>query len=110
MLQTRKEASTRCLQMVIFLILVSICCCCNSLLNKVTFFTANAQSNSAEANIQTSVPGKPVVSTPATNLNIGMDLWNASPAAAGATKMTLNPSGASSGAVPAGMSEQWTQV
>ncbi|KAJ6774505.1 G-BOX-BINDING FACTOR 3-RELATED [Salix purpurea] len=70
---------------------------------------ANAQSNSAEANIQTSVPGKPVVSTPATNLNIGMDLWNASPAAAGATKMTLNPSGASSGAVPAGMSEQWTQ-
>ncbi|KAG6773951.1 hypothetical protein POTOM_021296 [Populus tomentosa] len=83
--------------------------CCNSLLNKLTFFTANAQSNSAGANIQTSVPGKPVVSVPATNLNIGMDLWNASPAASGATKMRPNPSCASSGVVPAGLPEQWIQ-
>ncbi|KAG6775790.1 hypothetical protein POTOM_019285 [Populus tomentosa] len=83
--------------------------CCNSLLNKLTFFTANAQSNSTGANIQTSVPGKPVVSMPATNLNIGMDLWNASPAASGATKMRPNPSCASSGVVPAGLPEQWIQ-
>ncbi|KAJ6929990.1 hypothetical protein NC652_013755 [Populus alba x Populus x berolinensis] len=83
--------------------------CCNSLLNKLTFFTANAQSNSAGANIQTSVPGKPVVSMPATNLNIGMDLWNASPAASGATKMRPNPSCASSRVVPAGLPEQWIQ-
>ncbi|KAJ4835714.1 hypothetical protein Tsubulata_021717 [Turnera subulata] len=60
---------------------------------------ANAQNNTA-------VPGKPVVSMPATNLNIGMDLWNASPAAAaaGATKMRANPSSA-----PAGMPDQWIQ-
>ncbi|CAK7339536.1 unnamed protein product [Dovyalis caffra] len=67
---------------------------------------ANAQSNSAGANIQASMPGKPV---PGTNLNIGMDLWNASPAAAGAAKMRPNPSGASSGVVPAGMPEQWDE-
>ena len=99
--------------MVTFLFLVSylfLFVCCNSLLNKLTFFTANAQSNSAGANIQTSVPGKPVVSMPATNLNIGMDLWNASPAASGATKMRPNPSCASSGVVPAGLPEQWIQV
>ncbi|KAJ6378747.1 hypothetical protein OIU78_028886 [Salix suchowensis] len=69
---------------------------------------ANAQSTSSGANIQASVPGKPVVSMPATNLNIGMDLWNAS-SAAGATKMRPNPSGATSGVVPAGMPEQWIQ-
>uniref|UniRef100_A0A6N2LAJ4 BZIP domain-containing protein n=1 Tax=Salix viminalis TaxID=40686 RepID=A0A6N2LAJ4_SALVM len=67
---------------------------------------ANAQSTSSGANIQASVPGKPVVSMPATNLNIGMDLWNAS-SAAGATKMRPNPSGATSGVAPAGMPEQW---
>ncbi|KAJ6732955.1 G-BOX-BINDING FACTOR 1 [Salix koriyanagi] len=69
---------------------------------------ANAQSTSSGANIQASVPGKPVVSMPATNLNIGMDLWNAS-SAAGATKMRPNPSGATSGVAPAGMPEQWIQ-
>ncbi|EEF37233.1 G-box-binding factor 1 [Ricinus communis] len=67
---------------------------------------ANAQNNTAGA----SVPGKPVVSMPATNLNIGMDLWNASPAAApGATKIRPNASGGSSGIVPAIMPEQWIQ-
>ena len=75
----------------------------------LTFFTANAQSTSAGANIQASVPGKPVVSMPGTNLNIGMDLWNAS-SAAGATKMRPNPSCATSGVVSAGMPEQWIQV
>ncbi|KAG8641308.1 G-box-binding factor 1 [Manihot esculenta] len=67
---------------------------------------ANAQNNTAGA----SVPGKPVVSMPATNLNIGMDLWNASAAAApGAPKMRANASGASSAIVPAIMPEQWIQ-
>lgn len=57
------------------------------------------------------MPGKPVVSMPATNLNIGMDLWNASAAAApGAPKMRANASGASSAIVPAIMPEQWIQV
>ncbi|XP_021888894.1 G-box-binding factor 1 [Carica papaya] len=68
---------------------------------------ANAQNNTAGA-IQPSVPGKPVVSMPATNLNIGMDLWNASSAASGAAKMRPNPSGASS-AIAAPMPEQWIQ-
>ncbi|XP_021661263.1 G-box-binding factor 1 isoform X2 [Hevea brasiliensis] len=68
---------------------------------------ATAQNNSAGA----SVPGKPVMSMPATNLNIGMDLWNASSAAAapGAAKMRTNASGATSAIVPAVMPEQWIQ-
>ncbi|KAJ0097579.1 hypothetical protein Patl1_28886 [Pistacia atlantica] len=61
------------------------------------------------------VAGKPVASMPATNLNIGMDLWNASPAAAGAAKM--RPSGTPSAVVaPAAMigregvmPDQWIQ-
>lgn len=70
---------------------------------------ANAQNNS--------VPGKPVVSMPATNLNIGMDLWNASSGGAGAAKGRPNPSGASSALAPPTMigcegvlPEQWMQV
>ncbi|XP_050367882.1 G-box-binding factor 1 isoform X2 [Argentina anserina] len=51
---------------------------------------ANAQNNTG------SVPGKPVVSMPATSLNMGMDLWNASPAGAGSAKMRGNQSGAPS--------------
>ncbi|KAB1214602.1 G-box-binding factor 1 [Morella rubra] len=69
---------------------------------------ANAQNNS--------VPGKPVVSMPATNLNIGMDLWNASSGGAGAAKGRPNPSGASSALAPPTMigcegvlPEQWMQ-
>ncbi|ONH96762.1 hypothetical protein PRUPE_7G150700 [Prunus persica] len=56
---------------------------------------ANAQNTGA--NVQASVPGKPV-SMPATNLNIGMDLWNSTPAGAGGAKMRANPSGAPSAA------------
>ncbi|KAL5819408.1 hypothetical protein ACOSQ4_023250 [Xanthoceras sorbifolium] len=67
---------------------------------------ANAQSNT-EA-VQASVPGKPVASMPATNLNIGMDLWNPSSAAAGASKMRSNPSGGSATVAPA-MNDQWIQ-
>ncbi|KAK7252897.1 hypothetical protein RIF29_37158 [Crotalaria pallida] len=53
---------------------------------------ANAQNNSDGA---VSVPGKPVVSMSATNLNIGMDLWNASPASAENAKIRHNQSVAS---------------
>ncbi|XP_044499752.1 G-box-binding factor 1-like isoform X2 [Mangifera indica] len=75
---------------------------------------ANAQSSTGEA-VQAPVAGKPVVSMPATNLNIGMDLWNVSPAAAGTAKM--RPSGTPSTVVaPAAMigregvmSDQWIQ-
>ena len=68
---------------------------------------ANAQSNTAGA----LVPGKPVVSIPATALNIGMDLWSGSPAATRAAKMRPNSSGAIA-TVPAGgvMPDQWIQV
>ncbi|XVF17856.1 hypothetical protein REPUB_Repub10bG0161000 [Reevesia pubescens] len=67
---------------------------------------ANAQSNTAGA----LVPGKPVVSMPATTLNIGMDLWSGSPAATGVAKMRPNSSGALA-AVPVGgvMPDQWIQ-
>ncbi|XP_040369197.1 G-box-binding factor 1-like [Rosa chinensis] len=51
---------------------------------------ANAQNNTAL------VPRKPVVSVPATSLNMGMDLWNTSPAGAGTAKMRGNQSGAPS--------------
>lgn len=70
---------------------------------------ANAQNNTAGSNIQTSVPGNPVGSVPATNLNIGMDLWNASsPAGTGAMKMRPNHSQSVSPA--AMMPDQWGQV
>ncbi|KAF7828826.1 G-box-binding factor 1 [Senna tora] len=71
---------------------------------------ANAQ-NSSGGSTQ-----KPTVSMPATNLNIGMDLWNASAAGADAAKMRHNPSGASAAVAPStimgrevALSEQWIQ-
>ncbi|KAF8014251.1 hypothetical protein BT93_H0172 [Corymbia citriodora subsp. variegata] len=68
---------------------------------------ANAQNNTAV--MQASVTGKPVVPTPATNLNIGMDLWNAS-SAGGAARIRPNPGAASSNHVPTGMMpDQWMQ-
>ncbi|XP_044470138.1 G-box-binding factor 1-like isoform X3 [Mangifera indica] len=75
---------------------------------------ANAHSSTGEA-VQAPVAGKPVVSMPATNLNIGMDLWNAAPATAGAAKM--RPSGTPTAVVaPAAMigregimPDQWIQ-
>ncbi|XVF62001.1 hypothetical protein PTKIN_Ptkin08bG0181400 [Pterospermum kingtungense] len=68
---------------------------------------ANAHSNPALAG-QSLVPGKPVVSMPATTLNIGMDLWSGSPAATGAEKMRPNTSDAGA-IVPSGgvMPDQW---
>ncbi|RDX90654.1 G-box-binding factor 1, partial [Mucuna pruriens] len=69
---------------------------------------ANARNNS--------VPGKPVVSTSATNHNIGMDWWNTSPASAEAAKMRRNQSAASGAVTPptimgreVALGEQWTQ-
>lgn len=83
----------------------------------MTFSGANAQNNTAGTIVPALVPGKPLASMPPTNLNIGMDLWNASPASTGATKLRPNLSGASSAAVPATvigrdgvMPDQWVQV
>ncbi|KAL3813227.1 hypothetical protein ACJIZ3_014495 [Penstemon smallii] len=71
---------------------------------------ANAESNSVPANFQSSVPGNPVVSIPATNLNIGMDLWNASSAGSGAMKFPPNQSGVSPVVAPSGtMNDNWIQ-
>nr|ABU45199.1 unknown [Petunia integrifolia subsp. inflata] len=53
---------------------------------------ASAQNNPSGANYQTSVPGNPVT-MPATNLNIGMDVWNASSTAPGAMNMQPNATG-----------------
>lgn len=48
---------------------------------------------------------------PATNLNIGMDLWNANPAGSGAMKMQPNQAGVSQTVAPSGvMNDQWIQV
>lgn len=79
------------------------------------FSGANAQNKTGGPNAKSSVTGKPVTSIPATNLNMGMDLWNATTAAAGAAKG--RPNAVSSAMVPAAMvgrdgvmSEQWVQV
>ncbi|KVI02749.1 Basic-leucine zipper domain-containing protein [Cynara cardunculus var. scolymus] len=76
---------------------------------------ANAQNNNSGANIQTSVPGNPLVSMPGTNLNMGMDLWNPS-TGSGTMKIRSNPSGVSRTAVPPPMTgregmmpDQWVQ-
>ncbi|KAI3717126.1 hypothetical protein L1987_68508 [Smallanthus sonchifolius] len=70
---------------------------------------ANAQNNNSGPNIQTSVPGNPVVSMGGANLNMGMDLWNPS-AGSGTMKMRPNHSGVSRTAVPPPMMpDQWVQ-
>ena len=74
-----------------------------------TYAGANAQNNAVNTSIQASVPGKPVVPMPTTNLNIGMDLWNSS--STGAVKRGPSP-----GVIPAVGHEglmpdhQWIQV
>lgn len=113
----KRDPLIRCLQMVRFHPNGSCMCtmCGYNFLTVVTLLAANAQSSTGEA-VQAPVAGKPVVSMPATNLNIGMDLWNVSPAAAGTAKM--RPSGTPSTVVaPAAMigregimSDQWIQV
>lgn len=74
--------------------------------NQQEHAAAKARNNSAGA-VQSIVPGKPVVSMPATTLNIGMDIWSATPAA-GAAKIRTNASGAGAAVAP-GMPEQWIQ-
>ncbi|CAA2975857.1 G-box-binding factor 1 [Olea europaea subsp. europaea] len=72
---------------------------------------AHAQ-NSGPANFQNSVPGNPVVSMPATNLNIGMDLWNASSAGSGAMKLCPSQTSVSPTVAPSPsdmMNEHWIQ-
>ncbi|KAL8229325.1 hypothetical protein R6Q57_014225 [Mikania cordata] len=70
---------------------------------------ANAQNNNSGPNIQTPVPGNPVVSMGGTNLNMGMDLWNPS-AGSGTMKMQPNPSGVTRTTVPPPMiPDQWVQ-
>lgn len=70
---------------------------------------ANARNNNSGPNIQASVPGNPVVSLPATNLNMGMDLWNPS-TGSGSMKMQPNHSGVSQTVVPTPMmADQWVQ-
>ncbi|XP_027361074.1 G-box-binding factor 1-like isoform X2 [Abrus precatorius] len=77
---------------------------------------ANARNNSVAAISQSSIPGKSVVSMSATNLNIGMDLWNASPASAEGAKVRHNQSAASGAVTPptimgreVALGEQWIQ-
>ncbi|KAK4789490.1 hypothetical protein SAY86_016794 [Trapa natans] len=70
-------------------------------------FRASDTVHAAGTNVQASVTGKPINSGPATNLNMGMDLWN-SPYAAGTAKM--RPAVASSAVAPGTMmSDQWIQ-
>lgn len=54
---------------------------------------------------------------PGANLNIGMDIWNATPAGAESAKMRHNQSGASGAVAPSAimgrevaLGEQWIQV
>ncbi|KAJ0734577.1 putative transcription factor bZIP family [Helianthus annuus] len=70
---------------------------------------ANARNNNSGPNVQMPVPGNPVVSMPATNLNMGMDLWNPS-AGSRSIKMQPNHSGVSQPGVPPQiMVDQWGQ-
>ncbi|KAL8531948.1 hypothetical protein ACS0TY_008526 [Phlomoides rotata] len=78
--------------------------------NQMLVDGANAQNNGVPNSFQTSVPGNPVGSVPATNLNIGMDLWNANPAGSGAMKLQPNSAGVSQTVAPSGvMNDQWIQ-
>ncbi|KAK7250861.1 hypothetical protein RIF29_33589 [Crotalaria pallida] len=77
---------------------------------------ANAQNNPVGAVSKSYVPGKHVVSMPGTNLNIGMDLWNGSPAGAESAKTRHNQSGAPGAVAPSTimgrevtLGEQWIQ-
>ncbi|VFQ75435.1 unnamed protein product [Cuscuta campestris] len=53
--------------------------------------------------------GNPAISLPATNLNIGMDLWNMSSAGPGSIKMQPNPTRVSPTGREGMMPEQWIQ-
>ncbi|KAK4771910.1 hypothetical protein SAY86_013685 [Trapa natans] len=74
--------------------------------NPQEFGTSTSQDNAAGANVHPSLTGKPVSSAPATNLNIGMDVWNSS-SAHGAAKIrpTVSPALVPSAMMP----DQWIQ-
>ncbi|WMV16788.1 hypothetical protein MTR67_010173 [Solanum verrucosum] len=68
---------------------------------------ASAQNNPAKENHPTSIHGNPVT-VPATNLNIGMDVWNAAAAGPGAIKLQPNATGPVIGH-EGRMNDQWIQ-
>ncbi|OIT06405.1 PREDICTED: G-box-binding factor 1-like [Nicotiana attenuata] len=68
---------------------------------------ASAQNNPTTANYQTSMHANPVT-VPATNLNIGMDVWNASSAGPGAIIIQPNANGPVIGH-EGRMNDQWVQ-
>jgi plant G-box-binding factor len=85
---------------------------CDNFVLTITSLGANAQSNNVGAVVEASILGKHV-SMPETNLNIGMDLWNASVGGAGVAKVRQNPYGASLEHMIGSedvMPEQWIQV
>ncbi|XP_068654773.1 G-box-binding factor 1 [Aristolochia californica] len=57
-------------------------------------------ANRGSASLPVSIPGKPAVTMPATNLNIGMDLWNSSPAGGMPVKGRPNTASTPSMVVP----------
>nr|CAA52896.1 G-box binding protein [Solanum lycopersicum] len=67
---------------------------------------ASAQNNPAKENHPTSIHG--ICTMPATNLNIGMDVWNASAAGPGAIKIQQNATGPVIGH-EGRMNDQWIQ-
>lgn len=68
---------------------------------------ADLQSNGGQTSFQASVPGNPAT---ATNLNMGMDLWNASPSGSGTMKLRPNAPGVSSAMGQSGMmNDRWLQ-
>ncbi|KAL8217794.1 hypothetical protein R6Q57_021167 [Mikania cordata] len=70
---------------------------------------ANARNNNSGPNVQTSVPGNSVASMPATNLHMGMDLWNP-PTGSRSMKMQMNHAGVSQPvAPPPMMADPWVQ-
>lgn len=95
-LRAKKEVLTRCLPMVkIIMSFIFFPYKFELWYSFIEISGANAQNNSG----------------PATNLNIGMDLWNANPAGSGTMLLRSNPSGISPSGNPAGMvNNQWVQV
>lgn len=86
--------------------------CCSQSDQSVNSSGAHSQ-NSGLANFQNSVPGNPVVSMPATNLNIGMDLWNASSGGSGAMNLRPSQPGVSPTVAPSQsgmMNDHWIPV
>ncbi|KAJ0654870.1 putative transcription factor bZIP family [Helianthus annuus] len=107
-IEAKREASITCLQMVILHTFSLVLRPCLKIYHKL-IIAANARNNNSGPNVQMPVPRNPVVSMPATNLNMGMDLWNPS-AGSGSMKKQPNHSGFSQPGVPLPiMADQWGQ-